>query len=94
VQAVLSDPVSAENSLLTGKIQGKTAISGNISDNKRQISKCRQCFGTVFPTTKNREFSFIHQGYRSADQGKRNQLKLKQRDKLNMNQSDQAAHQL
>ena len=54
--AVAIEPVSAPNSLLTGKLTGNFAESGLARRFSRLLRQQIQCFAEKFPTQRNREF--------------------------------------
>src|SRR5215216_7134625 len=53
--AVHCEPVSAANSLITGKLTGNFAFSGPILRFERPIEQQLQCLAAKFPTQRNRE---------------------------------------
>jgi hypothetical protein len=67
--AVSCEPVSAANSLLTGKLTGNFAKSGHRSQFGRSINARSQGLTAEFPTQQNREFSNAYQGIFFGEQG-------------------------
>jgi hypothetical protein len=63
------EPVSAPNSLLTGKLTGNFVISACARRFPRPDASLVQWFTAEFPTQLNREFSGAYQGKISAIQG-------------------------
>jgi hypothetical protein len=54
--AATIEPVSASNSLPTGKFTGNFAKSGLTGQFSRQLTQQIQCLAEKFPTQRNREF--------------------------------------
>src|SRR5215470_5849235 len=67
--AVTYEPVSAANSLLTGKLTGNFAKSGHPSEFSCSITAPIQCLTAEFPTQLNREFPNAYQGIVFKEQG-------------------------
>jgi hypothetical protein len=67
--AVICEPVSAANSLLTGKLTGNFAKSGHPSQFARPINARSQSLTSQFPTQQNREISNAYQGIFFGEQG-------------------------
>jgi len=67
--AVNCEPVSASNSLLTGKNTGNFAKSGHPSQFARPINARSQSLTSQFPTQQNREISNAYQGIFFGEQG-------------------------
>jgi hypothetical protein len=67
--AVSYEPVSAPNSLLTGKLTGNFAKSGHPSQFSCPINAQTQGLTAEFPTQPNREFSNAYQGMFFEEQG-------------------------
>src|SRR6266487_2272319 len=67
--AVSCEPVSALNSLLTGKITGTFAECGHPSQFSRSINAHIQSLTAEFPTQPNREFLDAYQGILFEEQG-------------------------
>jgi hypothetical protein len=67
--AVSCEPVSAPNSLLTGKLTGNFAESGDPSQFSRPIKARIQSLTAEFPTQPNREFLNAYQGISLVKQG-------------------------
>jgi hypothetical protein len=67
--AVSCEPVSAPNSLLTGKLTGNFAKSGLSVAISCPINAGIQCLTAKFPTQQNREFSNAYQGIFFGEQG-------------------------
>jgi hypothetical protein len=67
--AVSCEPVSAPNSLLTGKLTGNFAQSGPATAISTPSQPVNQQLSAEFPAQQNREFSNAYQGIFFEEQG-------------------------
>jgi hypothetical protein len=69
VCAVICEPVSIANSLLSGKLKGNFAKSGVFGRIRTEIETVVQALVREFPKNVNREFLPIEQGISNREQG-------------------------